>query len=249
MTKRPDLPASGIKSRIIPRPAEPRPAPRTTATGSKAATATTTAPSKPVTSLAEAAATLQAVVPGFIALRVFYWIAYPTKRTDLELVLWSLLWSVPLWGVAAWFVHPPADNSIPGWTIATAWAIAAGGGAIAAGVWRMLAKRWESLRLQASSTVWDSIVTPPRGGYLQVEMLDGTRILGWIGSAAYSVQAEDPDVYIREPAYLDSNDREIDLPRVDGILIARSNVARLIRFIPAVPPDPSRSHAGGDDSA
>jgi hypothetical protein len=42
-----------------------------------AAEADTVSAPEAVTSLADAAATLQVVVPGFLAMRVFYWLAFP----------------------------------------------------------------------------------------------------------------------------------------------------------------------------
>jgi hypothetical protein len=54
----------------------------------------------------DVAATLKLVIPGFIALSVFYWFGLAVKRTDWRWTLWSLLASIPLTfiatGITAW---------------------------------------------------------------------------------------------------------------------------------------------------
>lgn len=49
-----------------------------------------------------AAATLSLLIPGFVALSVFYWFGLAVKRTDWRWLLWSLLATVPLTFVARW---------------------------------------------------------------------------------------------------------------------------------------------------
>jgi len=49
----------------------------------------------------DAAATLRLVVPGFVALQVFYWFGLATKRTDWRWLIWSLIASVPITYIAA----------------------------------------------------------------------------------------------------------------------------------------------------
>jgi hypothetical protein len=53
-----------------------------------------------VVSADQVAATLQLLVPGFIALSVFYWFGLSVKRTDWRWTLWSLVASVPLSAIA-----------------------------------------------------------------------------------------------------------------------------------------------------
>ena len=56
----------------------------------------------------DVAATLRLLVPGFVALSVFYWFGLAVKRTDWRWTLWSLVASVPITYAAgaiaeAWF--------------------------------------------------------------------------------------------------------------------------------------------------
>jgi hypothetical protein len=48
----------------------------------------------------DVAATLRLLVPGFVALSVFYWFGLAVKRTDWRWTLWSLVASVPIAYVA-----------------------------------------------------------------------------------------------------------------------------------------------------
>lgn len=48
------------------------------------------------------AATLRLVIPGFVALSVFYWLGLAVRRADWRWLLWSLLASVPLTWFGEW---------------------------------------------------------------------------------------------------------------------------------------------------
>jgi hypothetical protein len=50
----------------------------------------------------DVAATLKLLIPGFIALSVFYWFGLAVRRTDWRWTLWSLLTSIPLTVAAGW---------------------------------------------------------------------------------------------------------------------------------------------------
>lgn len=186
-----------------------------------------------MTSLADAAATLQVVVPGFLAMRTFYWLAFPTKRSDLELVLWSLVWSVALWWLAGRLIPPPADATASNLdTIFLAAALGVIGGAVAAAAWTAAAARWDSVRRQVSSTAWDSVMMPTKdGAFYQVHLNDGSTVLGWLYTAAYSAATDDPDIYLSGAAFVIDGE-EVALDGVEGILIPRSSIAMAVRFAP-----------------
>jgi hypothetical protein len=54
-----------------------------------------------VVSTDDVAATLSLIVPGFLALSIFYWFGLPQKRTDWRWVIWSLAATAPLAWMAA----------------------------------------------------------------------------------------------------------------------------------------------------
>ena len=59
-----------------------------------------------VVSADNVAATLSLIVPGFLALSIFYWFGLPQKRTDWRWVIWSLAATAPL----AWIAARLAEN-------------------------------------------------------------------------------------------------------------------------------------------
>src|ERR1700693_792132 len=59
----------------------------------------------------EVAATLRLVVPGFVALSVFYWFGLAVKRPDWRWTVWSLLASVPLTWLSSRIAEPLGASS------------------------------------------------------------------------------------------------------------------------------------------
>jgi hypothetical protein len=61
----------------------------------------------------QVADTLALLIPGFVALKIFYWFGQRTKRADWEWVLWSVLVSAPIAMAATWIANslhsPQAD--------------------------------------------------------------------------------------------------------------------------------------------
>src|SRR5450759_3293784 len=97
-------------------------------------------------------ATLRYIVPGFVALKVFYLLGLKTRRTDLEWTLWSLLAAALI--DAAIGVLNPADSNRR-LLIAVAAAVAAG---VVLGIaWREVVKRWPARGMEASRRAWDAI--------------------------------------------------------------------------------------------
>jgi len=64
-----------------------------------------------IVSAEDAGATLRLVVPGFVALQVFYWFGLATKRTDWRWLIWSLVASVPITAIAAVIAERVAASS------------------------------------------------------------------------------------------------------------------------------------------
>lgn len=183
-----------------------------------------------MTSLDDAAATLRVIIPGFLALRVFYWRGLRTQRTDLELILWSLVLSVPLYW-AALLVRPEDDTL----TLAAAalWAILAG--EVGAVVWQAVVRRWPWWREYMVATAWDGVLARPEGGWLQVRTTDGTTYQGWARLVADSAQTKDLDLYLWEPSYVGDDQSLTPLPGVEGVLLPRASIQSVIRFATDAP--------------
>jgi hypothetical protein len=190
-----------------------------------------------VTSLEEAAATLRLVVPGFLALRLFYWRALPTRRTDLELVLFGLIASVPIYWLAALIVPPATgggtDPTSDLGTLSVALLVAAATGEMAARVWWYAVGRWTNLRPRLVSTAWDGVLGRPGGGWLQVTTSDGTIYQGWLNIVADTAQTDEPDLYLMDPEYVVPPGTLVPIPRVEGVLIPRSSIVAVLRLLPS----------------
>lgn len=182
-------------------------------------------------SIEEAIAALRVIVPGFLALRVFYWFGLKTQRTDLELILWSLVLSLPLYSFAIW-AQPQDDFATV--TLASLSGVALGiAGTLG---WRWLVHRRPEYRDYMLATAWDSVLSRPEGGWFQVRTTDGVIYQGWNRIAADSAQTTDLDLYLWEPAYVDASGLAIPVAGAEGVLIPKSSITSIIRFASDAPP-------------
>lgn len=182
--------------------------------------------------LEEAAAALRVVIPGFLALKVFYWFGLKTQRTDLELILWSLVLSLPLYGFAAW-AQPQDDIGTLVLAILSGLAL----GILLTLIWRWLVRWRPEYRDYMLATAWDSVLTRPKGGWFQVRTTDGVMYQGWTQMAADSAQTADLDLYLWEPEYVDANGQAVPITGAEGVLIPKSSIASVIRFAANAPSD------------
>ena len=171
-----------------------------------------------IVSAADVADTLRLLVPGFLMTKVFYHFGLQTRRSDAQWVIWSLLAAAP--------VNALADSLEPKATVVRGLvvvviALAAGG--VLAILWRRLAKARPALATGFTIRAWDNLFlgTAP---WLQVETLDGRVISGWPKYAAKSLDTDDLDIYLSAPRFVEDG-KYVDLPGVDGILVARSRIA------------------------
>lgn len=178
-----------------------------------------------MTSLDDAAATLRVVIPGFLALRVIYWRGLRTQRTDLELILWSLVASVPLYAAALW-VRPADDLATFG--LAALFAVAAGW--VLAENWRALIRRRPEYREYVVATAWDAVIGRPEGGWFQVRTTDQTVYHGWAQVVADSAQTDSLDLYLWDPSYVDAEGQRQRLTGAEGVLVPRSSIVSVVRF-------------------
>src|SRR5574338_750745 len=186
--------------------------------------------------LEEAAAALRVLIPGFLALKVFYWFGLKTQRTDLELILWSLVLSLPLYAFASWAL--PQDD-IGTLTLAIVAGLAVG--ILMTLAWRLVVHWRPEYRDYMLATAWDSVLTRPGGGWFQVRTTDGVIYQGWTQMAADSAQTADLDLYLWEPEYVDADGQPIPITEAEGVLIPKSSIASIIRFAPNAP---AADHSG-----
>jgi len=179
----------------------------------------------------DVADTLRLLVPGFVALKVFYLLGLRTKRSDAQWAIWSVLATVPLTALAA-LIHAPNDNARLGWALA----IAVTAGALGSLLWARVLVRWEYLRTRTAIRAWDDVLTEPC--WVQIWTKDGKTLVGWNREIALRTETDDLDIFIDNPYVVDANGVQLALPSLRGILVARSEIHQIAVFEddPPAPP-------------
>lgn len=183
---------------------------------------------------AQVADTLALAIPGFVLMKVFYLLGFQTKRSDAQWVIWSILATAPLVGLTNALLRGGSDWRV--FPLELFIALAAGGSL--AVMWRGLARLAPSLQGEMTIGAWDNVVATRR--WLLVELKDGRRFKGWPKYVARSVDTDDVDLFIADPAVV-VGDTYIALDSVEGILLKRSDIT-MITALKGVP----RPAASGD---
>jgi hypothetical protein len=182
-------------------------------------------------------ATIEYVLPGFVALKVFYLTGLQTRRTDLELTLWSLLAAAPINIVLdrTTFADPAARLVA---SLVAAMILGFVGGR----AWQALATRNSGLRSSTTRRAWDNVLSRDPAPYVQVWTTGGHVVLGWAEVVALDSAADTLDVYLREPQWVSiETQARVEMAYVEGVLIAESAIELIQVFDPAAgierPPD------------
>lgn len=175
------------------------------------------------------AATLRFIAPGFVALSVIYWFGLKTKRTDLQLTLWSLIAAAPI-DAAVSYTNPPTPDA----RVLTGIAAGVVLGATFSVAWRLAARAFPALRAGASPTAWDAVLAGAL--WVNVWTKAGDIIFGTPRVVALSVETDDVDLYLEEPAWVDrdTGDRN-PKPGTAGILIRREEIQMVEILAPVAP--------------
>jgi hypothetical protein len=166
-------------------------------------------------SAADVEATLRYLVPGFVALKVFSVLGLKTKRTDLELTLWSLLAAVLIdAGVSK--LNPTDQDQ----RLVAALSIAMGTGVVLSVAWHFLkASSW--LRAQSSPQAWDWAFSVSQ--WINVWTSSGKIVFGSAEVVASSAETDQLDLYIQDPYWLEDGHRK-PMDNVAGLWISESEI-------------------------
>jgi hypothetical protein len=164
-----------------------------------------------VIAAADIASTLEYLLPGFVAIKVFTFFALRSTRTDLELTVWSLAASVVLaWGAALLL---PANRNAVALTLGIAIAGAA------AFAWRR-AGALHVLRTATAPRARDAIL---QKGWVQITMSNGQVLSGRLRLAAEPT-SDDQDLYIDRPAWIKGG-QTLEMANTAGVLIPGGSIA------------------------
>ena len=161
-------------------------------------------------------ATLKFLVPGFLALKVYYSLGLSWRRTDFEWTVWSIVVSAVLSVFLGRFsltddqrfLLSLAAGLAVGMLLALGWKL-----------WRLVdPKAGVSLHGQA----WDSVFDRPT--WAQVRLMNGSLVFGYVATVAKSAQTDDLDIYLRDPHWVDASTGTRSPMGVVGILMSRSQI-------------------------
>jgi hypothetical protein len=180
-----------------------------------------------VVTAAQVADTLRLLVPGFLLAKAFYLFGLRTKRSDAQWLIWSLIAAVPINAMVG-LVHAGYDNL----TFLLASVVALAIGSLLGLGWQGLVKLRPSWTADAGIRSWDNVFGQVYPQWLQVLLTDKTTVYaGRPLYAAQSVDTDDLDLYLVDPRLV-VNGRYVELPGVDGVLVARSQIAVITVFSP-----------------
>jgi hypothetical protein len=179
----------------------------------------------------EVADTIALLLPGFVALKVFYQFGLKTKRTDLHWTLWSVLVAFLLAPVTRW-VHD--DLNVPIDPIWLGLGVGLAAGVLGVVVWDAVLRRRPDFRLRVAPTVWDIVLRQP--GWVQVATTDGRVLLGTIDQMTDTSETDDHDIYLTRASWVleDGTTKEL---AGQGVWIDRSH----IQYIQLWPDPPAES--------
>jgi hypothetical protein len=160
---------------------------------------------------ADVASTLEYLLPGFVAIKVFTFFALRSTRTDLELTIWSLAASVVLAWAGAFLL--PANRTAAALILGVAVA------GVAAFVWRR-SGALHVLRTATASRARDAIL---QKGWVQVTLSNGQVLSGRLRLAAEPT-SDDQDLYIDRAAWIKGT-QTLEMANTAGVLIPGASIA------------------------
>ena len=174
---------------------------------------------------AEAQATLEYLVPGFLALKLFYLLGLRTRRSDLAWTVLSVAAAAGLNGVATNIL----GVGEPGWRAIDATAIGLLTAIAAAALWRPASRRFPRLRIFVDRQAWDRIYLRPT--WVQVWLRDGPIILGAPTVFSESADTDEHDVFLVRPEWVEPvAGTRSPMDRVDGVWVAARDI-KLIQVL------------------
>lgn len=175
----------------------------------------------------EIKATLAYLVPGFVALKVFYVLGLRTRRTDFDWTILSIATAAVLnYAIAMFGVTDPLAQSIDALGVGIVVA------AVGAWVWRRFAAhRWGRL---FERQAWDAAFDG--SSFASVWIKDGPVVLGWPKTVSESAEADDQDLLVTQPAWVDrSTGAEHPMTGAHAVWIPASQIEFVQLLDPGTP--------------
>lgn len=186
-------------------------------------------------------ATLEYLIPGFLALKVFYLGGRRTRRSDFEWTVLSIAAAAVLNGLVGvvgspWSSYRVLVSTVVGVVIAL----------LASLAWRWVTGRFPGVRAAFDRQAWDALWG--QRAWVQVWMRGGPIILGVPRVASESAETDEHDVYLVSPSWVDrESGARTPVVGVIGIWVAARDI-ELVQVLDPNPPAVAIADEGGPAS-
>ena len=196
------------------------------------------------------------IIPGFIALSVYYFLIPTRKRSDFERLISSIIFSIPIYAIILFFenllnLYLRANKEI---YIPLSWFIAVILGLmlskIVSSVWFNNIITSIGIKFKLKPRVWNEVFDLPEAKWVRVVLSNGNVYIGSL--SLYSLDPNDPDKDIfLHPAYLlkKQSDNEIKSTEFEiveiiekGVYIRGANIVS-VEFLPDIAIIPQRNNS------
>lgn len=117
-------------------------------------------------------------------------------------------------------------------------------GAILVIGWRILDAVAPWVASKGIPTTWDRVVDRDVVAWVEVLIADGRRIIGKLTRVATDVEAEEPDVYLEKPYWVDAAGKRTSFGDVQGVWLPRSEIKLMVVVADVQPPAPKPAESG-----
>jgi hypothetical protein len=167
-------------------------------------------------------ATITFLVPGFVALKWFYWFGLKTKRSDLEWTLWSLVAAALIGVVADQFWPLPADaTTVTPDRLIGSLILGVGLGVLLTVGWDILRALLPNIELDAGLQAWGVL---QKANWVQLRLTSGPTIMGHPHVLSNPAQTDKQDIYLTNLKWVDHTGTYVPIEGAVGILVRQESI-------------------------
>lgn len=162
--------------------------------------------------------TLEYLVPGFVALKVFYVVGLRTRRSDFG---WTVLSIATAAGLNVLATRAGITDATERVIVATVFGVVVA--LIAGAAWVRIDRRVPRVKAAFDRQAWDA--TWSHEGWYQVWIRGGPIVLGAPLTVSESADTDDLDVYLGDPKWVDRGDgHRVPMTGVTGVWVAARDI-------------------------
>lgn len=101
-------------------------------------------------------------------------------------------------------------------------------------MWRLLLRLWPNLGSTAARSTWDKYTAQDVAPYIEVTLDDDRRLSGLLTESASTVEVDEPDLYVTEPAWYDEDKGDwVALEEAVGVWLPYGQIKDIVFMKPA----------------